>query len=78
MAFPEWYGNWALQGSPDILGNEYIGIVDELRMPKILTRMAQGSACFDISFYRRENEVIATCIPAGPSKLSYHESMAES
>ena len=59
-----------MQGDPDILGNEYIGMVDELRTPKILTRMAQGSACFDVSFYRRENKVVAICIPAGPSKHS--------
>lgn len=73
---PDWDGNWALQGSPDILGNEYIGMVDELRMPKILTRMAQGSACFDISFYHRENKVVAICIVAGPSKQSQHDSIS--
>ncbi|KAK9840867.1 hypothetical protein WJX84_002000 [Apatococcus fuscideae] len=45
-----------VKGSTDISSNEYKNITDELKMPKILTRMAQGDACFDYTFYRKENK----------------------
>ena len=46
-----------MQGAPDINGNEWQSIGDEVKMPKILMRMAQGDGCFDHAFYRKENKV---------------------
>lgn len=54
-----------MQGMPDILGNEYKDMEDGLKMPKILMRMAQGDACFDYAFYRKENKVSTACVKDG-------------
>ncbi|KAK9861622.1 hypothetical protein WJX84_010796 [Apatococcus fuscideae] len=54
--YDAWLTDADEKGARDVSGNEWQGMGDELKMPKILMRMAQGDTCFDHVFYRKANE----------------------